>query len=307
MNFYPNFQLRHIPWMTLTLFVMLWTIHLLTRWFGNPEATRDALGVDFGNVITYITHAFLHADLVHIGGNTLGLLIFGSIAEAQVGRRWYGVIVLLGTLAGPVGALLFHQVAEVHLDERLIGFSAVTGAMFIVAIGAIAIHWGWGRKLSLITLMFLCLVFIAAIAELWHGGPETITYLSAAVAISICAGLNWHCWKRRGGRPHKLTPLLWLVVLLTADLLVGSWTYSSSGHLAGWMMGGALMLAALRGEAPTTATAWMRVLVLRCWFWTDERVSWADEQLRGIAKARWFAPGLLSVGLFSLVILIRIA
>ena len=305
MNMHPKFQFRHLPWVTLALFGMLWAIHLFIRWSGDPAAVREAFGIDFANPMTYITHAFIHDGMSHIRDNTIALLFLGSVAEAQVGRRWYCGIVVLGILAGPVGALLFHQVAEAHIDERLVGFSAATSALFIVAVGAFAGHWGWGRSLSMITLGFLIAVLISALAELWHEGPGNVAHLSIAFSVSLCTGVNWYCWHRRDGRPHRLTPLLCVVILLMADLVVGEWTYSSSGHGAGSIAGAALTFAALRGESPTAATGWLKGRVHYLWFSTREQLSWTSKRVRRIAETKWFAPGLLALSLVSLVIVLR--
>ena len=163
---HSRFQLRHVPWMTVALSVIVWSIHLLTRWFNDPEAAREMYGIDFGNAISYFSHAFIHADILHIAGNTVGLLIFGSVAEAQVGRRWYGAILFLSILAGSVGALLFHEFAGTRPDDSVIGLSAAVSAFTIVAIGSFVCHWSWWKAASMVTLGALGLLLLTALARL---------------------------------------------------------------------------------------------------------------------------------------------
>ena len=299
MNINTKYELGHVPWMTLTLFTVVWTIHLFTQWSGDPAAARHTYGIDFGNALSYVTYAFIHADMNHIIFNTLSLLIFGWVTEAQVGWRWYGPLVLLGLLGGSVCALAFREVTGVDSGERVVGLSAATYALTIVGIGTIASHWGWGKGISLATLLFLVLLLITALTELWQAGLGNITYTSSALCLTFCIGANWYSWRYKGGRPRRLTPALWAVILIMPDLLLGGWTYSAVGHLGGLVVGTALMFPALRRSSPTEATAELRGGLCRCWSWTGDRV-------RRVTQNRWFAPTLLALSILGLMAMLHV-
>ena len=209
---HSNFQLRHVPWMTVTLFVMVCSIHLLTRWFNDPEAVREMYGIDFGNAITYISHAFIHADMFHITGNTVGLLIFGSVAEAQIGRRWYGPILLLSILAGSVGALLFHEVAGARPGDRVVGLSAAVSAFTIVGIGAFACHWGWWKGASMVTLGALGMLLLTALARLWDEGQGNFSDIFTPVLLLLAVAGVFYSRNRRSVAFHRLIPMYWVFI-----------------------------------------------------------------------------------------------
>ena len=304
-NISINYQFRHFPWMTFALFGTVWAIHLSIRWFGDADVAREAFGIDFGNAMTYVTHAFIHDGLFHVIGNTLALLAFGAVTEAQVGRRWYGAIVLLGIFAGPAGAFVFYEATGMHLDVRLVGISAATNALFIVTIGILACHWGWGGRLSAATFWSFVALFIIAVLRLSLKELGSISYISAAVCIGLCLCANWCCWRRNEGRPYKLTAMLWVVIPVMAGLLVGRWSYGASGHLAGSVMGAVLALAVLKGESPTASTTWLKGHASCWWSWTCEQVRWANEKVRRTAQTKWFAPSMLGFSLLILAIALR--
>lgn len=305
MNITHNKQISHFPWMTFALFGTVWAIHLSIQWFGDAEVAREAFGIDFGDAMTYVTHAFLHDGMFHVTGNTLALLAFGAVTEAQVGRRLYAVIVLLGILAGPLGAFLFHEATGMQWDVRLVGISAATNALFIVTIVIFACHWGWGVRLSAVTFWSFMALLIMALLSLLVKDLGNISYMSATVCISLCLCASWYCWRRNEGRPYKLSAILWVVIPVMAGLLVERWSYSSSGHLAGSVMGAVLALAVLKGESSTPATSWLKGNVYGWWSWASELVRWAHEKVKQTAQTRWFTPSALGFSLLVLAIALR--
>lgn len=52
----------------------------------------------------FITHIFMHADIGHLFGNMLGLVVFGSMVEDRIGSKRF---LILYTIAG-LGASLLH-------------------------------------------------------------------------------------------------------------------------------------------------------------------------------------------------------
>jgi membrane associated rhomboid family serine protease len=63
-------------------------------------------GVAQGAYWQLITSTFLHTEILHLAMNMIGLWIFGSFLEAQLGRWRYLALYLLTGLAGSVGIYL---------------------------------------------------------------------------------------------------------------------------------------------------------------------------------------------------------
>ena len=61
----------------------------------------------FGEWWRVFTAAFLHIGIVHLAMNMLGLLLFGSELERQLGRRRFLALYLLSALGGAVAIQLF--------------------------------------------------------------------------------------------------------------------------------------------------------------------------------------------------------
>jgi membrane associated rhomboid family serine protease len=75
---------------------------------------------------TYVTYAFLHGDIFHLGGNMLFLWVFGDNVEDAMGHAKF----LLFYLACGVFAALFHAWMVPDSDLPLIGASgAVAGVI----------------------------------------------------------------------------------------------------------------------------------------------------------------------------------
>ena len=84
-----------------TLFLQAWLQFTTAQALMFPSATRGLDGFEFWRFFGY---QFLHADIMHIGLNMLGLFFFGPIVEQYLGRKRYLAFYLL---CGLFGALLF--------------------------------------------------------------------------------------------------------------------------------------------------------------------------------------------------------
>jgi len=74
--------------------------------------------------LSYVTYSFLHADLVHLGGNMLFLWVFGDNVEDALGHLRY----LLFYLACAVGGAVVHGLVAPDSQAPLIGASgAIAG------------------------------------------------------------------------------------------------------------------------------------------------------------------------------------
>ncbi|MDW6026115.1 rhomboid family intramembrane serine protease [Mesorhizobium sp. BAC0120] len=75
---------------------------------------------------TYVTYAFLHGDIFHLGGNMLFLWVFGDNVEDALGHFRYLIFYLLCAIAGA----LVHGMVAPASQEPLIGASgAIAGVV----------------------------------------------------------------------------------------------------------------------------------------------------------------------------------
>lgn len=76
--------------------------------------------------LSYLTYAFLHADIFHLGGNMLFLWVFGDNVEDALGHYRY----LLFYVACAIGGAFFHGLVAPDSQAPLIGASgAVAGVV----------------------------------------------------------------------------------------------------------------------------------------------------------------------------------
>ena len=83
--------------------------------------------------LTYLTYAFLHADIFHLGGNMLFLWVFGDNVEDAMGHVKYLIFYLLCAVAGA----FLHGVVLPGSEEPLIGAS---GAIAGVVVAYLMLH-----------------------------------------------------------------------------------------------------------------------------------------------------------------------
>jgi membrane associated rhomboid family serine protease len=82
---------------------------------------------------TYLTYAFLHADIFHLGGNMLFLWVFGDNVEDAMGHVKYLSFYLLCAVAGA----FLHGVILPGSEEPLVGAS---GAIAGVVVAYLMLH-----------------------------------------------------------------------------------------------------------------------------------------------------------------------
>jgi len=138
-NSLKHIKLQYVTLAIIALNVVIW---LMTTAGSEDFATAAVLGfgyipsVVFDTVqlpaeyqyvpedFTYVTYAFLHADIFHIGGNMLFLWVFGDNVEDALGHFRFLVFYLLCAIAGA----LMHGLLAPASQSPLIGASgAVAG------------------------------------------------------------------------------------------------------------------------------------------------------------------------------------
>ncbi len=80
-------------------------------------------------VLGPVTHALLHADLVHLGINMAMLLAFGTPIARRMGALWFLLFFVLCTAAGAAFWLLVHPASTALLVGASGGISGLMGAV----------------------------------------------------------------------------------------------------------------------------------------------------------------------------------
>src|SRR5580692_3402980 len=76
----------------------------------NPQITyRYELSPDFPAVKTFITYAFMHANVMHLAGNMLFLYIFGNNVNDKLGHLGYLAFYLAGGVAAGIAYVLLQS------------------------------------------------------------------------------------------------------------------------------------------------------------------------------------------------------
>jgi membrane associated rhomboid family serine protease len=108
------------------LYVLLWSAFLPARYSNVPGLTGVLPGGLGADIWTFVTYAFLHGDVLHIGVNLIWFLAFGSAVAWRFGAFRFLVFSAVTAAAGA----LAHLVTHLGDVAPLVGASAaVSGAM----------------------------------------------------------------------------------------------------------------------------------------------------------------------------------
>ena len=186
----PSRQKKRLPWAAIALAVVaiaayLWLGHgvdaatrqsALLRW-GTLSASPDEWRLFWhdGRLLTLLTALFIHANLLHLVGNGVFLLIFGVPAERRLGA-WRLLLLFLvgGALANFVASLVIGDAGRVIVGASG-GISALVGAYLVLFPKA---------KLGIVVPLGLWLEFVRAPAALliglWAGLQLVFTFVGPA-------------------------------------------------------------------------------------------------------------------------------
>ena len=151
-------------------------------------------------VLTYITYAFLHGDIFHLGGNMLFLWVFGDNVEDALGHFRYLVFYLLCAVSGAV----LHGLVAPNSEVPLIGAS---GAIAGIVAAYLVLHprvkiWilAFGRiPLRIPAYITLGLWILFQLSMFVLGGEDQISW--ACHIGGIIAGTALVVLLRRQGVP----------------------------------------------------------------------------------------------------------
>ncbi len=134
--------------------------------------------VDDGEVWRLITAAFLHIGPVHLALNMLGLLIFGSELERQLGRTRYLTLYLLSVLGGAAAIQVFGSPlgSVAGASTAVYGLLGALGVLMVV-------HRQDVRGILTLLAINIVISFLPGISLLGHLGGLVAGALTATVLL----------------------------------------------------------------------------------------------------------------------------
>jgi membrane associated rhomboid family serine protease len=154
----------------------------------------------FGEWWRVFTAAFLHIGPVHLAMNMLGLLIFGSELERQLGRGRFLGLYLLSALGGAVAIQLFGD-PRVPVAGASTAIYGLLGGLFVLMVA----HRQDLRGLITLLVLNVMISFLPGVSLLGHLGGLAAGALAAGILVLT---------RRR--LPAQVTALGALAVVLVA-------------------------------------------------------------------------------------------
>lgn len=212
-NHLRSIQLQYVTFGLIAVNVI---VYLVTTVGGDRVSTAAVLGLGFipsvvydtaelpaqfiviPERLSYLTYAFLHADIFHLGGNMLFLWVFGDNVEDALGHLRYLAFYLLCAIAGA----FVHGLVAPHSQEPLIGASgAVAGVVvaYLVLYPRVKV-WilAFGRiPLRIPAYIVLALWILVQVVMFLAGGEDQISWACHVGGI-LAGGVLVFVLRRRG-------------------------------------------------------------------------------------------------------------
>ncbi|MCR4904401.1 MAG: rhomboid family intramembrane serine protease [Butyrivibrio sp.] len=137
-------QITLQSYITLALVAVNCILLLITMATGDILYTRFSLVLEKviydRQLFRLISSIFIHADISHLFGNMIMLILIGPELEKTVGHMWYLFIYLVSGIAGNIVSLIYESIRK----ENWISYGA-SGAVFGI-VGAVGIVIFLNRK-----------------------------------------------------------------------------------------------------------------------------------------------------------------
>jgi len=186
----------------VTVFLVLWlSDNLLLK--SVPSLTSavwnfgeiPALILRGQRLYTVFTSMFLHANLIHLGGNMLFLYVFGDNVEDAFGHGRYAVFYLLSGIAASV----VHLVSVAYSADLRALYAPAIGASGAIAgvLGAYLVMYPTSRILTLVFIGWIYILPIPAIFFLGLWFVYQLLYGMLALGLEAVTGIAY--WAHIGG------------------------------------------------------------------------------------------------------------
>lgn len=218
-----------LPWSTLVV-LLAWGV--IAALFAMRALTGDtralvAWGANVGGAPPLETawrllaSTFLHAGLVHVAMNALGLLMFGAALEALFARWAFPLVYVIGGMSASWGSLAWHTLRHGDHAAPSVGGS---GVVFAVGGALLAASWrlrgrlavGRARAMAAGALFLLTQSLVAGFSKLGTDNAAHATGLVAGVLVGLVLPLS----SRLGGAPANA--LVRVAALLAGAAMVAA-------------------------------------------------------------------------------------
>jgi len=186
----------------VTIFLVLWLSGILILERGSSlESAIWNFGEIPASIIkgqrlyTVFTSMFLHADLIHLGGNMLFLYVFGDNVEDAFSHHRYFVFYLL---SGIVASIVYLLSVVYSADWRALYFPAIGASGAISGVlGAYLVMYPRARILTLVLIGWMYIVPVPAVFFLGLWFVYQILYGMLALGLEVVTGVAY--WAHIGG------------------------------------------------------------------------------------------------------------
>ena len=200
----PGFS---VPWVTFALLAMLIGVYVLECVFpvtpavkGGPSlATLVAMGaLNHASILVrgewyrLFTAPLLHANLGHLAGNGVALVLGGWLLERLVGRLWFSVFFAVGALGGSLASLAFEPANLISVGAS----GALMGMFAGVFVGSFRINSATSSRIGL-QVSSLRILVPSLLPVFSHPAGARIDYgahFGGAVAGAALALVLFQCW-----------------------------------------------------------------------------------------------------------------
>jgi membrane associated rhomboid family serine protease len=158
----------------------------------------------------FLTFQFVHASLMHLAGNLLGLISLGPVVEEYLGRRRFLAFYLLCGAMGPLGFLVLQALGQnATPNATLVGASA--GVFGVLVGAALVAPDAWVQlifpptpiRLRTAAMLMLCVAVFTVFAYGRDGrhnaGGEAAHLGGAAMGYALIRRREWLDWAERWG------------------------------------------------------------------------------------------------------------
>ena len=156
--------------------------------YGFGGLTSSAV-LGHGQVLRLFSSMLLHASLVHLIANAVGLLLAGWFLERLVGRPWFLAIFIASSLSGAIAVLAVS--ADVGAVGASAGVMGLLGAMFVLSF-----RLSPGRRRTVMNLL-AALLMILTLIPAGRGLASRVVYFAhlggmlVGTAIALMLLLTW--------------------------------------------------------------------------------------------------------------------
>jgi rhomboid protease GluP len=260
---------RARPWLTCAMLLGLIAVFVAEQFFAvTPPGrlssasllTLRALGglnrvavIDHGEWYRIVTAPLLHADITHLIGNGIALLLAGLTLERLVGRAWYFALFVLGGVGGSLMSLMVNapDLVSVGASGAIMAmFAAIVVTSYRLPEGPVRSR-AVGRSVRVLIPSLLPMAANAGTLRIDYGA-----HIGGALAGAAIGPILLKCWPQTSRLP-ALRPLAGSVAVAGVVLwLVGAG--SVAAHYPAYRAAASLIPP---DQMPRTDAEWARQAV----------------------------------------------